>query len=655
MSNKKRILIVGFGFMGTNFYELFKDKYDIAVFDSLDYPCTLTNGLYGGEVVLYQGDICNGKALADAISNLQPDYIINFAAKSHVDRSINESESFVYTNVLGVENILKQINGTKIRLVQLSTDEVYGDTDVNSVEESKETDRLKPSSPYSACFDYLTEVLTEYGWKKYTEINKNIAIGTLNLSTMKLEFHKPNDVYIYDFNGDMIHQANRRVDMLVTPNHRILYGWQRNNDGIIRPRFGNADSVVDRPITIQTSAPWEQEQSVNKDYFELPGCAVMNNTKLPKIIDMDSWLKFLGWYLSEGSTSISKTGSYTIKLSTAYRHKEALEIVKNIGFIGKNYGGNGIYVLSKQLGKYLKQFGGSYNKFIPNSVKKLPNHKLTILLENLINGDGHRSGDGRRYTYTTVSRKLADDVQEISLKLGYSANISRYKHFYRVNIIKLSRTTQINQIKNKNSYIKYTGKIWCINVPNETVLVRRNGKAFFSGNSKAAADMLVNAYHRTYGVDVVTVRPTNNYGPYQYPEKLIPFILKRISEDKTVPIYGDGSNTREWLYVEDCCRAIELVMRNGISGEIYNIGSGNDNRVSNVYIATNIDYPKIPKTEYIEDRKGHDRRYAVDSTKIRDLGWSHKVEIKEGLKKTKNWYLKRLDVIKQLMANPHIK
>lgn len=320
--DKKKILLIGFGFIGTNFYEVFKDEYDIAAFDNLDYPCTLVSKLYTGDVMLWQGDLLNTKAVSDAINGFKPNYIINFAAKSHVDRSINDAESFLYTNVLGVETILKAIKGTDIRLVQLSTDEVYGDTDVESLEQSKETDTLKPSSPYSA--------------------------------------------------------------------------------------------------------------------------------------------------------------------------------------------------------------------------------------------------------------------------------------------------------------------------------------------SKAAADMLTNAYHRTYGVDVVTVRPTNNYGPYQYPEKIIPFFIKRIAEGKTLPIYGNGSNIREWLFVEDCVTGIELVMRKGKSGEIYNIGGGVDNRNSNVFIAGQLEGTN-EKFEYIEDRLGHDRRYAVDSDKIRELGWEPEMNLREGLQITKDWYNERLDIIKSLEANKHIK
>ena len=316
----KKILLIGAGFIGTNFYKLFHKQYQITILDNSSYPCTIKNGLWDlTRPFVYNADILDGNYLKVIIDRVAPDYIINMAAKSHVDRSIHDTESFLETNTIGVENILKAIADTKIRLVQFSTDEVYGDTPVDSLERANETDRLLPSSPYSA--------------------------------------------------------------------------------------------------------------------------------------------------------------------------------------------------------------------------------------------------------------------------------------------------------------------------------------------SKAAADMMVSAYVRTFGVDVVTVRPTNNYGPYQYPEKLIPFLIKREAEGKTIPIYGDGSNIREWLYVEDCCRAVELVMREGGTGEIYNIGSGE--RLSNLQVANYM--ADKDRWEFITDRPGHDRRYAVNSSKIQALGWEPEMNFEQGILKTKHWYFQRLDLIKKLEANKHIK
>lgn len=314
----KKILLIGAGFIGTNFYKLFKDKYDITIMDIGDYPCTLENGMWDlGEKKYIHADI-DSYQLKGAVETTKPDYIINMAASSHVDRSIHENHTFLNTNTLGVEGLMKAVIGKKIKVIQFSTDEVYGDTPVDSLERSNETDRLIPSSPYSA--------------------------------------------------------------------------------------------------------------------------------------------------------------------------------------------------------------------------------------------------------------------------------------------------------------------------------------------SKAAADMVVSAYVRTFGVDVVTVRPTNNYGPYQYPEKLIPFLIKREAEGKTLPIYGIGDNIREWLFVEDCCRAVEMLLEKGVSGEIYNIGSGE--RLSNLQVVNYIGDKS--RWEFVADRPGHDRRYAVNSSKIRALGWEPEINFEQGILITKHWYFKRLELIKQLEANKHI-
>jgi dTDP-glucose 4,6-dehydratase len=159
--------------------------------------------------------------------------------------------------------------------------------------------------------------------------------------------------------------------------------------------------------------------------------------------------------------------------------------------------------------------------------------------------------------------------------------------------------------------------------------------------SKAAADLLVKAYYKTYKLPISITRCSNNYGPNQFPEKLIPMIIKNSLENRELPIYGDGLQIRDWLHVVDHCRAIDLVFHKGIYGEIYNIGGNNEK--------TNIDIVKLilellnkPKTliKYVKDRPGHDRRYAIDSSKIQEqLGWKPKYSFRKGLDETIRWYL----------------
>jgi dTDP-glucose 4,6-dehydratase len=159
-------------------------------------------------------------------------------------------------------------------------------------------------------------------------------------------------------------------------------------------------------------------------------------------------------------------------------------------------------------------------------------------------------------------------------------------------------------------------------------------------SSKAGADFLCRAYFHTYGLPVMITRCSNNYGPYQHPEKLIPLFISNAFNDKPVPVYGDGLNVRDWLHVEDHCRAIDLVFHKATPGEVYNVGGNNEK--------TNIEITKLVLSElgkgeelikYVKDRPGHDRRYAIDSSKIqRELGWTPKHTFETGIKQTIAWY-----------------
>ena len=159
--------------------------------------------------------------------------------------------------------------------------------------------------------------------------------------------------------------------------------------------------------------------------------------------------------------------------------------------------------------------------------------------------------------------------------------------------------------------------------------------------SKASADLLVQAYHRTYGLPVTISRCSNNYGPYHFPEKLIPLMIANALADKKLPVYGRGDNVRDWLYVEDHCRAIDLILQKGKDGEVYNVGGHNEH--------SNLDVVKIilralGKSEtlisFVADRPGHDRRYAIDPAKIgRELGWQPETPFEEGIQRTIRWYL----------------
>ena len=175
--------------------------------------------------------------------------------------------------------------------------------------------------------------------------------------------------------------------------------------------------------------------------------------------------------------------------------------------------------------------------------------------------------------------------------------------------------------------------------------------------SKASADMLVRAYRETYGLPTLNTRCSNNYGPYQYPEKLIPFFISQLLKGEKVPVYGDGLNVRDWLYVYDHCEAIDVVLHKGKIGEVYNIGGHNEK--------TNMEITRLilnemgkdeSSIEYVADRLGHDRRYAIANDKITsELGWKPSITFEEGIKLTIDWYLNHQDWIKHIEEKRTVK
>jgi len=194
--------------------------------------------------------------------------------------------------------------------------------------------------------------------------------------------------------------------------------------------------------------------------------------------------------------------------------------------------------------------------------------------------------------------------------------------------------------------------------------------------SKAGADHIVLAYGETYKMPITITRCSNNYGPYHFPEKLIPFMIKNILEGKKLPVYGKGYNVRDWLYVEDHCKGIDLVLREGKEGEIYNIGGFNEEQNINIVklvidilkeeITNNEEYRKVLKTDlgninynlitYVQDRLGHDMRYAIDPSKIaRDLGWYPETDFETGIRKTVKWYLDNQEWINEVISGDYQK
>ncbi len=174
-------------------------------------------------------------------------------------------------------------------------------------------------------------------------------------------------------------------------------------------------------------------------------------------------------------------------------------------------------------------------------------------------------------------------------------------------------------------------------------------------SSKAAADLIVMAYNKTFELPVNITRCSNNYGPYQFPEKLIPLMINNALSNKELPVYGDGKNVRDWIYVEDHCKGILLVMEKGENGQVYNLG-GNSEKQNIEIVELLLEILNKPHSliKYVTDRKAHDRRYAIDFTKInKDLGWNPETDFKTGMSKTVNWYLENRNWLDNIISGEY--
>ncbi|MCX8183125.1 MAG: ribonucleoside triphosphate reductase [Crenarchaeota archaeon] len=355
------------------------------------------------------------------------------------------------------------------------------------------------ANPLTGCYDEMTEVLTTDGWKYFKDLTKDDTLLTLTEDN-KIELHKPRRIFVYDYDGEMYHFKTRSLDILVTPNHRMVA------DTTIGKRIF-IEAHVFQPNThrIPKQGAWEGNEV---EHFILPGIDFTKygrQGKTPYIVSrdslkipMDDWLKFFGIWLAEGSTDnekIAKRHGYRVIISQTNKKKRR-EIKEMLDRLPFNYTveDKGFVIHNKQLWTYLRRFGDRYTKFIPSDIKNLSKRQLRILFDWMIKGDGHLRKKTGQINYWTASKRLADDFQEITIKLGWPGTITVQKR--KVSYIKErkieSRIVYVIGVQKAKHHrlrpgnitkVYYKGKVYCCEVENHTLLVRRNGKVAWCGNS----------------------------------------------------------------------------------------------------------------------------------------------------------------------------
>ncbi|PFN07049.1 dTDP-glucose 4,6-dehydratase [Bacillus cereus] len=312
------------------------------------------------------------------------------------------------------------------------------------------------------------------------------------------------------------------------------------------------------------------------------------------------------------------------------------------------------------------------SNFVRYMVKKYPNYNIVNLdaltyagnLENLKDIEGESNykfvkGDiaDRQFINQLFEEENFEYVLNFAAESHVDRSITNPDIFIQTNI----QGTQILLDAAKNAQVKKY-----LQVSTDEVYGTLGETGYFTeetplasnspySSSKAGADLLVRAYHETFGLSVNITRCSNNYGPFHFPEKLIPLMIINALHDKQLPVYGDGLNVRDWLHVEDHCQAIDLVLHKGRNGEVYNVG-GNNERTNIEIVKTILKALDKPESliKYVTDRPGHDRRYAIDATKLREeLGWSPKYNFDTGIEQTIKWYLENQEWWKNITSGEY--
>ncbi len=290
--------------------------------------------------------------------------------------------------------------------------------------------------------------------------------------------------------------------------------------------------------------------------------------------------------------------------------------------------------------------------FVKMMVNKYPKYTITVLdnltyagsLDNLkdeLNKINFIKGDITNKEHVENALKDADAVIHFAAESHVDNSIENPENFVKTNVFGTYNLLECARKKDIDKFLHIsTDETYGSIEKGSFKETDRLDPASPYSASKAGSDLLVNSYYVTYGLNTLITRSSNNFGPYQYPEKLIPVLIKNALNNKPLPMYGDGLNVRDWIFVEDNCNGVDVVFNKGKFGEIYNIGGGNEK--------TNLEIAKIILSElnkpeelitFVKDRLGHDRRYSIDTAKTKSLGWEPKWDFEEAMKYTIRWYL----------------
>jgi nucleoside-diphosphate-sugar epimerase len=574
----------------------------------------------GRQLQLYIGDAMDYEALSSVFRAVQPEAVVHFAEQRSAPYSMIDRKHAVYTqtnNVIGTLNVLYAIKefAPECHLVKLGTMGEYGTPNIDieegfiEIHHKGRSDILpypkQPGSFYHLCYDDQTEILTRSGWKLFKDLTDEDKVATRQLDDAHIVYAKPTAYTHYLYEGPMYCLEQRHIDLCVTPNHRMVTSY-KDRDGTEHMRFQEAKDILGKNNRYHLTSEWEGEE---QETFTIPGYYRLgeNMPSTPPIdLPMDDWLNFLGWYLAEGSVDgesrkrapnriiiHQKIGSNSAMVHAIFeRMATALGCTHSV-YLLKDQDLESHYLFCTQLAVYLAQIGKSLTRYIPRQLLQLSKRQLRILLNAMMLGDGTWMNRDREYgRYYTSSKQLADDVQELAIKLGLSANISHLDRTnetgwaqskeYRVNLVKTT-IFQVNQQTDDpsdwNDWIEdYAGMVYCCEVPGDgIILVRRNGKPIWCGNSKVHDSHNITFCCKIWGLRATDLNQGIVYGVETDETLQDPRLATRFDYDQIygtalnrfcvqasvgypLTVYGKGGQTRGYINLKDTIRCIELAI-----------------------------------------------------------------------------------------------
>ncbi len=467
---------------------------------------------------------------------------------------------------------------------------------------------------FGPCFDDQTEILTSEGFKYFKDITYADRVATRNPDTGYLEYHPPLAIQCYPYKGEMLHIQQERVDLLITPNHSLYYA-PRWGDPF---RLAEAQDLLNRK-TLYFTRHFEWDSFLKIESYTLVESEYSDGREMrakgsERQIPIDLWLTFLGWYLTEGC-AFKTPSNYTVVItqSPGKNQEEIVRLLQQLGF-SPYVSELNVIVSSKQLYNAVIQFGGATQKYIPREFLSLPRQQLRILFETMMKGDGHSTG--RRYS--TASKQLANDFQEIGMKLGYGVSIrieepsyAGHSRMYRLTITRETiHRIDTREITREN----YQGLVYDVTVPNHVILVRRHGKVIWSGNCG-------------------TFEGGREKAPAAMCRKVA---YAKLTGQHEIEIWGDGEQTRSFCFIEDCVVGIYKLMRSDYH-EPLNLGQDRLVTINQLAdMVADIAGISIVK-KHIAGPQGVRGRNS-DNTRLRQvLNWEPEISLEEGLRQTYTW------------------